>query len=263
MPSPFPGMDPYLEAHWRDVHASLIVYGRNQLGRQLPAGLKARAEEYLVVEDERSGERIARLSPDVQVRERDSSLSPQQANVATLEDDVRMIQLPVSWDPTTEREIRIIDHHRGDRLVTAIEILSVTNKTHGRDEYRAKQREFIDSGVNLVEIDLLRGGDWIVMAPQQFVPFDWQTPYKISVLQCVPRAANWYYAAGMQERLPSIQIPLRPGDPLVRLDLQPLIDQAYLDGGYADIDYTREPVPPLPPTEARWVDDWLRKQGRR
>ena len=24
MPSPFPGMDPYLEAHWRDVHATVL-----------------------------------------------------------------------------------------------------------------------------------------------------------------------------------------------------------------------------------------------
>ena len=31
MASPFPGMDPYLEAHWGDIHASLIIYARDQL----------------------------------------------------------------------------------------------------------------------------------------------------------------------------------------------------------------------------------------
>ena len=31
MPSPFPGMDPFLEAHWGDVHARLIVNACNQI----------------------------------------------------------------------------------------------------------------------------------------------------------------------------------------------------------------------------------------
>jgi hypothetical protein len=73
MPSPFPGMDPYLETNWRDVHASLIVDGRNQIARQLLKGLKARAQEYLVVypvvEDEQLERRLARIASDVQVRE--------------------------------------------------------------------------------------------------------------------------------------------------------------------------------------------------
>jgi hypothetical protein len=34
MKSPFPGMDPYLEQFWRDVHASLIIYSRDQLDLQ-------------------------------------------------------------------------------------------------------------------------------------------------------------------------------------------------------------------------------------
>jgi hypothetical protein len=253
-------MDPYLEAHWRDVHASLIVYGRNQIARQLPPGLKARVEEYLVVEDEHLEERLSRRAPDIQVREREQALRG-AGSAATLERDERMMVLPVQWEPATERELRISD--RDDRLVTAIEILSVPNKTVGREEYRAKQREFLDAGVNLVEIDLLRGGDWILLAPQQFVPFDWQTPYKASVVRAVPTPANWYYAISFKERLPSIQIPLRAGDPLIRLDLQPLLDEAYQGGGYEDTDYRREPVPALSPADAQWVDEWLKKQGKR
>ena len=38
-------MDPWLELHWRDVHARLIIYIANQLQRQLPEPLIARAEE--------------------------------------------------------------------------------------------------------------------------------------------------------------------------------------------------------------------------
>lgn len=50
MKSPFPGMDPYLERHWRDVHATLVVLSRGMLQPQLGAGLRARIEERLVVE---------------------------------------------------------------------------------------------------------------------------------------------------------------------------------------------------------------------
>jgi hypothetical protein len=36
MPSPFPGMDPYLEAYWGDAHVGLIAYARDQLNQHLP-----------------------------------------------------------------------------------------------------------------------------------------------------------------------------------------------------------------------------------
>ena len=44
MPSPFPGMDPYLEdpAHWRGVHAVLIVGCYEALNATLPEGFVAR-----------------------------------------------------------------------------------------------------------------------------------------------------------------------------------------------------------------------------
>jgi primosomal protein N' (replication factor Y) len=50
MPSPFPGMDPCLEAHWRDVHQSLCIHARDALQPQVQPHLRARVEERLVVE---------------------------------------------------------------------------------------------------------------------------------------------------------------------------------------------------------------------
>src|SRR5437868_1785260 len=70
MKSPFPGMDPYLEQHWRDVHASLIIYARDQLQPQLPGKLVARVEERLVVEPEDGDGRS--IFPDVRVVEQPS-----------------------------------------------------------------------------------------------------------------------------------------------------------------------------------------------
>jgi len=43
-------MDPYLEAHWRDVHASLIIYARDALQGVLPGSLRARVEERVLPE---------------------------------------------------------------------------------------------------------------------------------------------------------------------------------------------------------------------
>jgi hypothetical protein len=65
MPSPFPGMDPYLERSWRDVHTRLTVYICDQLCEQLPDGLAARAEEYIAVETTEG--RVQKYVPDVQV----------------------------------------------------------------------------------------------------------------------------------------------------------------------------------------------------
>jgi hypothetical protein len=52
MKSPFPGMDPYLEARWGDVHQRLITYAADQLAPRLPADLRARVEERVFVEME-------------------------------------------------------------------------------------------------------------------------------------------------------------------------------------------------------------------
>jgi len=49
--NPFPGMNPYLEQSWQDVHTRLIAAISNTLGETLPDGLVARAEEAVAVDD--------------------------------------------------------------------------------------------------------------------------------------------------------------------------------------------------------------------
>lgn len=66
MPSPFPGMDPYLERHWGDVHTRLITYASDQLQKILPRDLRARVEERVVVAQ---WDRTRSLFPDVRVIE--------------------------------------------------------------------------------------------------------------------------------------------------------------------------------------------------
>src|ERR1700752_3072150 len=68
MPSPFPGMDPYLEAHWRDVHARLVIYACDALQGLLPGSLRARVEESVLLETPK-GLGDHPLFPDVRVVE--------------------------------------------------------------------------------------------------------------------------------------------------------------------------------------------------
>ena len=70
MKSPLPGMVPYLERQWQDVHARLILYACDQLEEQLPANLIARIEERLVLETEDVDQRS--VHPVVKIVERPS-----------------------------------------------------------------------------------------------------------------------------------------------------------------------------------------------
>src|SRR5688572_26419665 len=67
-PSPFPGMDPYLEQHWEDVHHRLVTYACDQLQDQLPRDLVARLQERVYLAT--PGGRGRDLHPDVRVAER-------------------------------------------------------------------------------------------------------------------------------------------------------------------------------------------------
>src|SRR5258708_236896 len=160
MKSPFPGMDPYLEAHWGDVHTSLITYARDLLRPQLPGDLKVRVEERISVQDPDDDERPQVYFPDV-----------------------RIIENPLSRSPPTERSLQIIDPRSGNRIVTTVEILSLANKIDaaGRSAYRNKQRKLAQSNVNLVEIDLLREGPYVLIAPWDAVPRSCRGTYRVAV----------------------------------------------------------------------------------
>jgi hypothetical protein len=60
-------MDPYLEQFWSDIHASLIIYARDQIEEQLPGNLIARVEERVVLETEGDPHGVY---PDVKISDR-------------------------------------------------------------------------------------------------------------------------------------------------------------------------------------------------
>jgi hypothetical protein len=52
MKSPFPGMDPYLESRWSNVHHTLLTFIKMELQPLLPPGLRARTQERILLEDQ-------------------------------------------------------------------------------------------------------------------------------------------------------------------------------------------------------------------
>jgi hypothetical protein len=256
-------MDPYLEQFWRDVHASLIIYARDQLQGYLPGDLRARVEERVVVEP---GEGEWRnVYPDVRVIERGRGPS---AAVAT-ETDVAVIEpfiLHTKDEPATETFIEIIDVGSGKRVVSVIEVVSMANKLPGDSQakYLQKREELRAGGVSLVEIDLLRQGQRQFGVPYYRIPVTHRTTYQVLVRRGWQPSATEIYAVPLRQRLPIVKVPLRKTDADVPLDLQTLIEQCYRNGGYdADIDYRRDPDPPLLPDDDAWAENLLRSQGRR
>src|SRR4051794_1058938 len=169
MPSPFPGMDPYLEAPdiWPDLHDALAGEIRNELNQSLPAPYYARLEvrpEVGIVEEGRTRQRIV---PDVTVVSRPHRRSI-AGEIAVLDrprrDISRSLELTVRFEPIRHHFVEIRDSMRGHKLITLIEILNPSNKRPGpdREAYRDKQREVLGSDASLIELDLLRSGDRVL-----------------------------------------------------------------------------------------------------
>lgn len=226
MKSPFPGMDPYLEVHWGDWHTSFVVYGRDQLQPQLPAGLFARAEERLQESESRS----------------------------------------TDLELATQRAISITDTKNGNRLVTMIEFLSPFNKIEreGRPAYQRRQADLLNKDVNLVEIDLVREGKYTLAIPVNRVEREGlPSCYRVCISRGFGIHRGEYYRVSLRDRLPVIRIPLRLYDRDVSLDLQALFDTAYRNGRYDSTNYRVDPQPPLQGDDAVWADALLREKELR
>ena len=262
MPSPFPGMDPYLESHWGDVHHRLITYACDQMQARLPSDLRARIDERVFVESP-EGEEQARI-PDLRVIKGGRGKKKKSARVNGAKTGNPLVV--TLDDPVTEGYIEIRDTRSGGRVVTVIEVLSPTNKDpgEGREAYLKKRRELRQGCVSLVEIDLVRAGKRQLLFPPGRLPQEYRTPYLVCVHRGWQLAEVEVYRVPLRDPLPTIKVPLRQTDADVLLDLQPLIEQCYRNGGYEDdIDYRADPEPPLEKEDARWADALLRKAGLR
>lgn len=256
MKSPFPGMDPYLEKHWGDVHARLIVYMCDQINEQLPSGLQARVEESLMVD---ADDYSRRVYPDVKVAERsdqDHVPRPTSSTVAVAEPYVILLQ----DEPRIQRHVEIIDRNSGNRVVTAIELLSPANKRtlEGRRSYQGKQRDYLEAGINLVEIDLVREGEFVLAVPPSLLPLHCQTPYLVCIRRALQPKQAFIIPIPLQLPLPAIPIPLREQDPDISIELQPLLDACYRRGRYDSLDYDQPCPVRFSEADRRWMERQLK-----
>lgn len=247
--------------HWSDVHVRLLTGIAEQISEQLPADLVVRAEELLVVDAE---DETRNYRADVAVEESwRSGVAPAWSPAETRADTVIAEPTVVELEPEIHRWLEIRD--RGGRIITVIELLSPANKREGqgREAYLAKQRDYLASSANLVEIDLLRGGRWSVAVPWTYFPETALGSSVVCVSRAVRRGRPEIYSFPLRQPLPAFRVPLRPTERDVLLELQPLIDRCYHTGRYWLLDYRRDPEPPVSLSDVPWVDECLRVAGLR
>ena len=260
MPSPFSGMDPYIESqrNWSDFHADLGTEIRARLNAHIQPDYYATAVTYIaydVIEIARKDSYTA--VPDVGVW-RAGNNGPTTSGVAVL--DVVIDPPQAQSQVTLEAPFRLsnveVRQAGTDRLVTAIEILSPINKRTGREreKYLRKRRELFLSEVHVMEIDLLRGGQRSALETPP--P---PAPYYVTLGRANQRPTIDVWAIQLDTRLPVVPIPLLAPDPDIALDLGAVVRAVYERGAYATrLDY-REPVPSpaLDAKQLAWVDTLL------
>lgn len=259
--SPFPGMDPWLEPFWGDVHSRFVVYLADQINEQLPRDLQARVEESLTVDTDNYSRTIY---PDSHVVEEQFDTSPGIVAIAVAQSTATAAQPIVVYlgsEGRTQRRIEIIDRNSGGRVVTAIELLSPANKCSqlGRQAYYQKQHEYMNAGVNLMEIDLVRIGDWILAVPDHLLPLECRSPYMICVRRVTRPTRAELFPVSLREPLPNVLLPLRPTDADILVQLQPLLDDCYRRGRYDSLDYARPLNPPLNESDRVWAMELVKQ----
>ena len=268
MRSPFPGMDPYIEAYhvWEDFHDSLLAEIKRVLSRTLPPRYAARLGErtYVVLEPRAQEVQTHGAQPDVAiVLTREQTVPPSGSRATAVLDAVTTEPSPIEMEALVENEYResfieITSLEPDRKLVTTIEVLSPSNKrpgTPGWNQYNRKRQAHFTGQANLVEIDLLRGGQ----RPPMFD--DWPAdPYYILVFRKGRGLRCTVWPAHFVRPLPPIPVPLLPPDSDVSLAIQALVEQVYEDSRYAnEIDYRKPCRPQISPAESEWLEKRLRE----
>lgn len=273
MPSPFPGMDPYLEAPdiWPDLHEHFASEVGNQLNLALPAPYYARLEmrpEIGIVEE--AGVRQT-IVPDVAIV-RHPRIPPGGAATAVLDQPRTTlsphVEFVIRHEPQRHQWVEVRDTSRGHKLITLIEIVSPSNKRMGqdRDAYQQKQQEVLASDDHLIEIDLLRCGRRLAPRDELIAFMDQREPppdYVVLVSRAWHRSERsegyHFYPIALRDALPCIPVPLRQSEPDFPLDLQYVFNQAYDRGPYrrGAVDYHQSPNPPLRAEDAAWAAELI------
>ena len=268
MPSPFPGMDPYLELpdFWSEVHHRLVTAIAIELAPPL-------RPKYQVAIEKRTY--LAPADDSVLVGIPDATVFTRQSRTAALPNSKpepersavtfahRQTPLRVNVPLIEEIQESFLEIREGGSgvVITVVEILSPKNKRpgEGRMAYDRKRQRVLSRITHLVEIDLLRGGEPMALLGE--VP---PTDYRILISRGDRRPTADLYAFDLSDPIPVFSLPLQANDAEPIVDVQRLLGQVYDQAGYdLRVDYGRSVMPPLSEAEAGWVDALLRQQGLR
>jgi hypothetical protein len=249
MPSPFPGMDPYLEQEviWHDFPERFLPAAAAQISAQV-------LPRYIVLIDENVYLQDVEMEQEHPIGRPDISVARGSQRGSALGTDTGLLEAPAQVRvPEAEQEhesfLKVCD--RATRQVVAvIELLSPTNKRRGenRRRYLSKRADMLYGPAHLVEIDLLRGG---TPMPAQDRP---ECVYSVLVSRADDRPDAGFWPIGLRDVLPTIPVPLVDGDPNARLDLRAVIDRVYDEAGYRYFLYDSVPEPPLTGSDLEWAD---------
>jgi hypothetical protein len=251
-------MDPYLEGSlWTTLHFTLAAEIVRYLAPQLrPKYLALPVERFVMEMSSDIAVTTVNIYPDVGVARSDLQ-KPTPSETAVISAPLRLATVIPAAIPHVTVEIRDAARRQ---LVTAIEILSPTNKRGaGAEEYLTKRRRILLSSAHLLEIDLLRDGQRVPM--QQPLP---AAPYFVLLSRADDRPMTEVWPIALDQPLPTVSVPLLAGDPDVLLNLQSVFTSVYDLLGYdLVIDYRQPPEIKLPDKDLAWVNQHLRQQGIR
>lgn len=244
----FPGMNPYLEnpSLWSEVHSWLIVELARYLNPSLIPKYRAAVEKRVYLDALLVG------IPDASIFEQNLKNEPNSiATTEVLSKPIR-VNLPMN-EEITERYLEIREVKTG-KVITVIELLSPKNKRvgEGRDKYLTKRQKVLNSATDLVEIDLLRTGNFMPMA--EAIPSD----YRILVSRANLRPEAELYPFNLRELIPQFLLPLQSGDREPVVNLSEVLRQVYQEAALdLAIDYSQQPIPPLSESDFQWVQSLM------
>jgi Protein of unknown function (DUF4058) len=265
MPSPFPGMDPYLENpdFWQETHHWLISEIAASLVPQIRPKYEIAIDKRIYEITDRNdsnGDFLLVGIPDVAIKRQPNNPDVPTRSIATTTLTVPTTVKVPAPDKIKQAylEVREISTKQ---VVTAIEILSPVNKRNGegRLTYLKKRQSILGSLTHLVEIDLLRNWE-----PMPVINNSIQSDYRVLVSRSDRRPFAELYAFNLRDSLPIFLLPLREEDVEPIVNLPELLAGVYDRAGYDyRIDYDREPIPSLSEQDLVWVKELLQATGLR
>jgi hypothetical protein len=229
MPSPFIGMDPFLEEEklWPEFQ------------QQFVAGLYQFLLPCLV---DRYRARVGVRSYHVEL----------------------VLFTSVQRELHEEQYIEIRERSDG-RLVTLIDVVSPGNKTTGvgRDAFLATRKLAESQHASSVEIDLITHGQPLLDFSRYALP---EHDYTVTVNRSLAPTKYEIYALSLQKRLPKPKLPLAVDDRDALLDLQDVFRFAYDKGRFGQrLEYGKElpGVVKLSDVNRSWIDLTLKQNKLR